>query len=152
MRKFFAIGKLGPWAAMIVVTLLSMSGCAGIFDLPNQMQVYNGCVGSWIQVSDGFDNVLIAKLEVGQKQAIPITGGAGDYMELTASVFSLADNSPLGAARRSISAPTEYWSSSNGSGRSRDYRKQAQPWEVNYLSSRVNPDYSCQSGFRSRDE
>ena len=128
---------------LTLAAALILSGCASFLEPQLQMHAYNGCVDSWMEVRDGRNNILISYLGEGGLEPLPITGSAGGEMKLTARAFSTTNNRPLGVATTTISVPTEYWSTSTGSGMSKDRSAQLGTWEINYLSTQLDRNYSC---------
>jgi hypothetical protein len=159
-RATFAVGRWGKYTqqwiiyASIALAVGLTNGCASLFEPIPQLSVSLACKDAWARVADGRGAVLVERLDVNDPaRPIHTTNRAGQDMELVADVFSKFDNRRLGAATTTVWVPTRttYWSDGQGnSGTSTraDRNAQLRTWEINYLTSSVEPSYSCWGGLR----
>lgn len=81
---------------------------------PVKMNVYNACDGSWAEIKDGDGRLLANHLAYGDNTTVSLAHYTqGAEVELLASLYSLADNHPLGYARTRVTVPA---STSYGTG------------------------------------
>ncbi|MDB5254080.1 MAG: hypothetical protein JWL80_146 [Parcubacteria group bacterium] len=107
---------------------------AGACEAPQQVNVSNQCIGSWMRIVDGNGDVLASRLAYGEKVHIELDRFGSGNVTLEADGYRISNNTPLG------SASVSYWvSKGNGSPTGPRYDE----WVITYLTT-TDPNGGCQ--------